>query len=417
MDTEYDFLTPEFLHLIFFKQKNIVIFPHVDLKHLRVLEAFTVGYNLIDLEATALYNIREMVRSDAESYSQTPNYHLIYNLDKEKAKQLLDLENAHMILNVNQNCSDLIDFAHESFIFYNKKSAKFLNYEFTQTDLKMEKIILSLAKTYEMIREKLQGIKSTATKIYSTLMNNPESFDIDRLINAYTLTEQESLIEFTENYYDIIIPDDDGIENEQEKDSISRESRAYGNTNQNREESIPKSMGMATRALDFSDDFEIIKNQNKHIFRVFLHELDEYRQKEINNSNLDLNQFFVPNDLYNYLRRHHWSEGIPESFLNQWKAALNRNGGLSQEELLDFENILRGLDIKNDLIHQIIDGSESKIQKINERSNNNALPSQLNENDQNLGDYEIPPVSDFARFKAWMINTLDAIEKKLKNST
>jgi hypothetical protein len=284
-------------------------------------------------------------------------------------------------------------------------------------DLKMEKIILSLAKTYEMIREKLQGIKSTATKIYSTLMNNPESFDIDKLTNAYTLAEQESIIEFTENYYDIILPDDDGIENEQEKDSISREIRAYGNTNQNREESIPKSTGMATRALDFSDDFEIIKNQNKHIFRVFLHELDEYRQKEINNSNLDLNQFFVPNDLYNYLRRHHWSEEIPESFLNQWKAALNRNGGLSQEELLDFENILRGLDIKNDLIHHIIDGSESKIQKINERSNTNALPSQLNENDQNLGDYEIPPVSDFARFKAWMINTLDAIEKKLKNST
>ncbi|MBD3213799.1 MAG: hypothetical protein GF311_14415 [Candidatus Lokiarchaeota archaeon] len=417
MDTEYDFLTPEFLHLIFFKQKNVVIFPHVDLKHLRALEAFTVGYNLIDLEATALYNIREMVRSDAESYSQTPNYHLIYNLDKEKAKQLLDLENAHIILNVNQNCSDLIDLAHESFIFYNKKATKFLNYEFTLPDLKIEKMILSLAKTYEMIRDELQEIKNTATKIYTNLMNNIDMFDIDRLTSSYTKAEQERIIEFTENYYDIILPDDNEIENEDQKDTVATESREYENISQKREDSIPKFTGMTTRALDFSDDFEIIKNQNKHIFRVFLHELDEYRQQEINNSNLDLHQFFVPNDLYNYLRRHHWSEGIPESFLNQWNAALNRNGGLSQEELLDFENILRGLDIKNEIIHQIIDESESKIQKIDNGNKNNALGSLLNENDKESREYKIPPVSDFARFKAWMIDTLDAIEKKLKNST
>jgi hypothetical protein len=278
-------------------------------------------------------------------------------------------------------------------------------------------MILSLAKTYEMIRDELQEIKNTATKIYNNLMNNIDIFDIDKLTSSYTKTEQERIIEFTENFYDIILPDDNEIENEDQKDTVATESREYENISQKREDSIPKLTGMATRALDFSDDFEIIKNQNKHIFRVFLHELDEYRQQEINNSNLDLHEFFVPNDLYNYLRRHHWSEGIPESFLNQWNAALNRNGRLSQEELLDFENILRGLDIKNEVIHQIIDENESKIQKIDNVNKNNALGSLLNENDKESRKYKIPPVSDFARFKAWMKDTLDAIEKKLKNST
>ncbi|MDX1797557.1 MAG: hypothetical protein R3255_02805 [Candidatus Lokiarchaeia archaeon] len=61
MDTGSDFIKPEFLNIIFFQQKNLVIFPYVDLKHLHALEKFTVGYNVVDLETTALHNHKEIL--------------------------------------------------------------------------------------------------------------------------------------------------------------------------------------------------------------------------------------------------------------------------------------------------------------------------------------------------------------------
>lgn len=391
MDTEYDFITPEFLHLIFFKQKSIVIFPHVDLKHLRGLEAFTVGYNLIDLEATALYNIREMVKSDAESYSHTPNYHLIYNLDKEKAKQLLDLENAHAILNITQNASDLVENAHEDFIFYNKKAAKFINYDFSGKDLKMERMILSLAKTYDMIRDELQSIKQTASKIYSTLMNTPEIFNIDKLTDSYTLAERDKFIEFTENYYGIILPDNE------EDEQNDEQARAITPTqNLSRTTDIP--------ALDFSSEFDIIHSQNKRLFQVFITQLDDYRTKNVNQSNLELNELFTPSSLYNYLRRHHWSKGIPHEFVMQWFEALTMNGGLSEDEVIDFQLILQELGIQPQIIEQIT--SEVK-------TDSKPKKQQKETKQDNHLDGRIPSISNFPTFKKWMLQKLDLIEEQL----
>ena len=74
MDTATDFIRPEFLNILFFQQKNLVIFPYVDLKHLHGLDTFTVGHNAIDLESTALHSLREFLEVEVNnSYSQTPD--------------------------------------------------------------------------------------------------------------------------------------------------------------------------------------------------------------------------------------------------------------------------------------------------------------------------------------------------------
>ena len=72
MDSGVDFITPEFLNILFFQQKNIVVFPYVDLKHLHSLELFTVGYNIVDLESTALHNLKEI-----EYKFKKKNYYLV----------------------------------------------------------------------------------------------------------------------------------------------------------------------------------------------------------------------------------------------------------------------------------------------------------------------------------------------------
>ena len=61
MDTGSDFIQPEFLNIVFFQQKNLVVFPYVDLRHLHGLEIFTAGYNVVDIESTAIHNIKEIL--------------------------------------------------------------------------------------------------------------------------------------------------------------------------------------------------------------------------------------------------------------------------------------------------------------------------------------------------------------------
>ena len=89
-DTGFDFIQPEFLNILFFQQKNLVIFPYVDLKHLHTLELFTAGYNVVDLESTALYNLKEIIEFGAgNSYSQNKSLYFIYNLDREKFDEII----------------------------------------------------------------------------------------------------------------------------------------------------------------------------------------------------------------------------------------------------------------------------------------------------------------------------------------
>ncbi|MHA2473798.1 MAG: hypothetical protein ACXAES_11250, partial [Promethearchaeota archaeon] len=103
MDTGEDFITPQFLNILFFQQKNLAIFPYVDLKHLHVLEIFTPGFTPIELESTALHDLKNILEFEStNSYSQSPTLYFIYNLTKEKVKEILTVKDVHCILNTNE---------------------------------------------------------------------------------------------------------------------------------------------------------------------------------------------------------------------------------------------------------------------------------------------------------------------------
>ena len=101
MDISEDFITPEFLDILFFQQKNLVIFPYVDLKHLHGLEIFATGHNIVDLESTALHDLKNILEFEASnSYFQNPTLYFIYNLDMSKVKEImaLDLSGLHLLV-------------------------------------------------------------------------------------------------------------------------------------------------------------------------------------------------------------------------------------------------------------------------------------------------------------------------------
>jgi hypothetical protein len=116
LDSGLDFISAEFLNILFFQQKNLIIFPYVDLKHLHALEIFTVGYNVIDLESTALYNLREIIEFEASSsYSQNKTFFFIYNLTKGKVGEIINIPDIRCVLNTNENFTESTNY--DNFIF------------------------------------------------------------------------------------------------------------------------------------------------------------------------------------------------------------------------------------------------------------------------------------------------------------
>ena len=102
MDTGSDFIRPEFLNILFFQQKNLVVFPYVDVKHLHALEIFTAGFNTVELDSTALHNLKEILEFEKNnSYSQNPTLFFITNVSQENIKEIMNLDGIRCIINSN----------------------------------------------------------------------------------------------------------------------------------------------------------------------------------------------------------------------------------------------------------------------------------------------------------------------------
>jgi hypothetical protein len=173
IDTGTDFIQPEFLNILFFEQKNLVIFPYVDLKHLHALEIFAVGHNIIDLESTALYNLKEIIEFETNNcYSQNRTLFFIYNINKERIQEILSLSGIRCIINTHDNLADLVQ--EGNYIFYNKKSKTFLNYKTPDPELAFENFLISSSENEALLNEKLQQIKMIATRIFTELNKTPD---------------------------------------------------------------------------------------------------------------------------------------------------------------------------------------------------------------------------------------------------
>ncbi len=314
MDTDTDFIRPEFLNILFFQQKNLIIFPYVDIKHLRSLELFTVGHNPIDLEATVVFNIMKFLKYEQEnSYSQSRSFYFITNVDKDKIKEIMQMDNVRCVVNTKEQ--DISNLANGSkFIFYNKKKKKFLNYD-DSTDLEVEKLLISeYSESEEILKDKIQQIKTTASIVYAKICKN--DYNLGNVLKDYSEKHCEKILKFVSAYYDIRVPD------------ISK-------INLNAQLSLN----------DFSNEYDLIISSNKNIAKEFIQLLHEYRSQNVNSSNLKVEQMYDPNKLYNYLRNHHWDNGISEDFIQEWILMENIKYKLKPEDVHDFESLLSKLNI------------------------------------------------------------------------
>ena len=377
LDTGIDFIQPEFLNILFFEQKNLVIFPYVDLKHLHALECFTVGYNAIDLETTALNNIREIIEFETfNSYSQNRTMFFVYNLDQPKVKEIMQLSDVRCILNTNEDVSSLAN--GEAFVFYNKKTKKFINYNPRYTDLSFEEHLIADSKNViEVLQDKIQKIKSTATRLFSEVNKDSNLTNLPAILEDYDPKFWSKIIKFAELYFKVNFPEVDNRFYQSKKDIKT--------TNKNKKE-----------LKDYSDEFRLIIEQNKNITREFFQLLHEYRTLNVNPSNLELGQLNNPQKLYNYLRNHHWSVNIPKEFLIDWINMKSTGHKLSDDDIHDFKHIFNKLGISNGFLKDTKDKNNSLL-----NAGKNLKKKSIN------GPSKI---TNFSRLKKHLLRRLEDIE-------
>ncbi len=375
MDSGVDFITPEFLNILFFQQKNIVIFPYVDLKHLHSLELFTVGCNIVDLESTALHNLKEILEYEKDnSYSQNPTLFFIYNVSKNEISELMELKGIRCIINTNNNAQDLANGS--EFLFYNKKNNQFLNYD-KNPDLEFENHLIATSENEIILQDKIVKIKTAATRIFTELNQDDKLTNLSEILADYDKQYWNKILMFTHKYYDVEIPDIKALKFEQRP--------------------RPRTKGVLK---DYSYEYEIIISMNRTIAKEFIQLLHNFRSKRVNPANLELEELFNPQKLYTYLRNHHWKDGIAEEFLQEWVQMRISKYTLSENDLNDFQVIFQKLKLPIGIITNLFGKTIVKDQR-GDKSN---LPKET---------IELPSIHDFSKFKKWMLERIKDIEELL----
>ncbi len=386
MDTGDDFITPEFLHLLFFEQKNLVIFPYVDLKHFRSLDLFTVGFETVDIDSTVIHNLNEIIEyEENNSYSQLQTLYFVLNPSFEELTKILDSTRLRCAINSKENVESLAN--GDQFVFYNKKNNIFLNYDFESQDLSFEKELFRISPNKQLLLDELLKLKNVSTKIFSELNLNGATDNLPSLLQDYDQKYWPKILKFTSIYYQIEIPE-------------------FTPPVQ-----LPKIGSSEKKEVDYSGEYEVIIKTNQKIGRSFIQLVHEYRFNKVNPANLEVTQLFYPKKLYNYLRNHHWKEGIPKEFVVSWLKSSNKDFSDSEEALMEFQVILNKLNLDYSIQDIKIDyktepAKTTNIVKKEKIKSTIVIPPASKPRVSQV----IPSIANFSEFREWLSDNLSRLE-------
>ncbi|MEJ2248782.1 MAG: hypothetical protein P8Y70_02970 [Candidatus Lokiarchaeota archaeon] len=409
MDTAMDFIQPEFLNILFFQQKNLVIFPYIDKEYLRALELFTDGYTSIDFTEDQMGNPSRILASETYGpYAHERNFYIVSGLKRVTLKKVLKENNARVILQTNENVKDLAN-GSEKYIFYNKKTKKFLNLGLSEKDLEFETQLILNSKSQEMLQDKIHQIKIAGSRIFQELNEFNKDINLEKILHTIDRRYWDKIFQFVENFYEIEIPQE-----------VQKKLENYG-------EVVKQDFPL----LDFSDEYEQIVSINHQLGSLFIQHLHEWRQKHVNPSNLDIKQLFHPNQLYNYLRKRHWKDGVSKDFIEDYIIDCQSNHLLNESDVSDLEHILTVLGLNAKMISKLISNvnhvnikdvvQEEEILVKSERDISKLIidppKSQKSyKEDKSIikVSESIPSIEDFSKFKKWLLKKLNCLDIKLK---
>jgi len=402
MDVKYDFITPELFNILFFRQKNLVIFPYVDQKHLQTLEIFLDGYKVDICDATAIYNLKDVLIYST-GYSQIPEFRLILNVDKTDILDLCRLEEFRGVINTRMKVVklDVMIKAQESgFIVYNKKLKSFPNYSFKDIDLTFETEILNKCPSLEILIDEIGSLRSLSKKVYLALNQENVKEEIIKILQEVKPQYYKKIFERVSNYYNINVPSE-----------ILEISDNKGK-NDKKLTKNEKEIGLL--------QYDKISKINPQIFNIFVTSLSNYKEN-FNDRNLVIKQYF-PENFYVYLKSHHWKENIPEEFLENFCRQVSNQMDYSDDVYEDLKEVLTIIGAGNNYIDEIsgLWDSDTHLSKIELFNEENFTKYDIKEIDPlNLEPKEnrhislenIPNIDNIKSFKNWIRKKLDQIEK------
>jgi hypothetical protein len=381
LDTEYDLLVPEMLNILFFEQNDVVIFPYVDVRHLRSLDVFCVGHEIIEVDATALGNLSTFLEYQlTTTHSSQPLLFLIHHASRAHLEQIMTLKNLRCILNTHENVEKLV--SGSRFVFYNTKTRQFLNFDHEHTDLEYERSIIHAFPLIESLRESIFALKQVATKLYDEFITSGKPRMLARILEGIAPRYWDKIVSFTENYYHISFP-------------ALPKPKTSGS-------SFPRSVTPESLQVG-SDEFRLIVASDRLISQEFVRLIHEYRVKCVNPANLELNQLMNPERLYTYLRCHHWKEGIPSEFIQRWSAFVQTDVQMTDDLRTQFHHLVSHLPVRGLLPELFIYDPEisNPMRTIQPSSQGQSLKS--------VPSPPIPSIKDFEAFKRWVLDRLDEL--------
>ncbi len=395
MDTGDDFITPEFLHLLFFEQKNVVIYPYVDLKHLRSLDLFAVGFETVDIDSTVIHNLNEIIEYESSSsYSQLKTLYFITNPSLEELERLVESPQLRCVINSKENAEQLAN--GDQFVFYNKKNNTFLNYAFESQDLSFEKELFRISPNKQSLLDELLRVKSTASKVFTELNQNNSPDNFAEILSEYDQKYWNKILKFSALYFQIEIPD-------------------FTPPAQ-----FPKNDSSKEKEIDYSAEYEVIIKTNRKLGRSFIQLVHEYRFNKVNPANLEVTQLFYPKKLYNYLRNHHWKEGMPKDFAIEWVKNTVSQFSDSEEASMELQVILDTLGLSYSISGVEIEAKKKPEKKIHtnkkKRSDNQIMIPPASQPKAKT-PLAIPSVENFSEFKQWLLHKIALLESLELNKT
>ena len=389
MKIEVDFLKPEFLNILFFKQKNLIIFPHIDVKKLRTLDMFCIDCSCIEIDATLLDDINDLIEEDfINPYNQNKNLYYIFNIQASRIHELIKNDSIRCIINVSNNIEDIPK--NEKFVFYNRKINQFYNYSPNNNDLTFETELLINFKENKRIIDDLFQIKQVASKFYAEYCDEIDLEKLKFVLNDFDPIFWPKIIEYIENYYGIEVPKE--ILPENIKTNL-----------------IP----IKIRENSYRQEYRNAIKIHFAISKNFIDALSAYINELKKASDLELNYFYIPEDLYVFLRENYWRDKIPDDFIDMLYIKSIPLFESKEELDLFFKKFSSKLPVDQECISSF---SRNEIEfmeyKLNKGKDNQREKSSEN---NGIGKNEkIPDISNFSEFKNWILKILSEIKKQME---
>jgi len=339
----------------------------------------------VDIDSTVIHNLNEIIEYECNSsYSQLQTFYFILNPSFEELEILVDSPKLRCVINSKDNVESLAN--GDQFVFYNKKNNTFLNYEFEGRDLSFEEEILRSSPTTQAIVDELLKIKSVSSKIFAEVNQNNSSDNLPAILGEYDQKYWNKILRFTELYCQIEIPEF------------------------NRPIQLPKKKS-SSKEIDYSAEYEVIIKTNRKIGRSFIHLIHDYRYDKVNPANLEVLQLFYPKKLYNYLRNHHWKNGIPKEFAINWLKNTTKDFSDPEEALTEFQVLLNKLRLPYSVSDTDLECEKEPEKK---GSNRSEIAETIPNVKQSRTTKAIPSTDNFPEFKKWLLNKLSELEKTVE---